>query len=181
MSANQIARIGTLLKLVEEAKTSLGRTALMKLCFFLQTLQRVPLSYSFSLYSYGPFDSEVLSDLQTAEGLGVLSSDVNFYSGGYGYSIGKGPQASTIVPMSASFVEAYSKQISWVANTFGGFNASELELLSTTVFVAAKEPNLHDDAIAQQVNKIKPHFSIAQIQEKMGWLSAKGLLRSGVL
>jgi hypothetical protein len=40
---------------------------------------------------------------------------------------------------------------------------------------------LQDEAIAQQVNKIKPHFSVAQIQEKMGWLSAKGLLRSGVL
>jgi len=180
MSANQIARIGTLLKLVENVP-GLGRTALMKLCFFLQTLQRVPLNYSFSLYSYGPFDADVLADLQTAEGLGVLSSQVNFYSGGYGYSIGKGPQASAILPMSSPFVDAYTKQIAWVTSTFGGFNASDLELLSTTVFVAAKDPNLNDEGIAQQVNKIKPHFSIPQIQEKMGWLSAKGLLRAGII
>jgi hypothetical protein len=153
----------------------------MKLCFFLQILRRVPLSYSFSLYSYGPFDSDVLADLQTAEGLGVLSSEVHYYPGGYGYSIGKGPQAAAIVPMAAAFVESYAEQIDWVTNTFGGFNASDLELLSTTIFVAVKEPNLRDEAIAQQVNRIKPHFSIAQINEKLAWLSAKGLLRAGDL
>jgi len=63
-----------------------GRTALMKFCIFLQTLRRVPLHYNFSLYSYGPFDSTVLSDLGDAEALGVVR-EVTFYPSGFGYRI----------------------------------------------------------------------------------------------
>jgi hypothetical protein len=181
MSASQIARVGILLRLVENVPGGIGRTALMKLSFFLQTLRRVPLGYSFSLYSYGPFDSDVLADLQTAEGLGVLSSEVHYYSGGYGYSIAKGPQAEAIAPMASAFVDSCADSINWVTNTFGSFTASDLELLGTTIFLAIKEPGLSDGAIALQVNRIKPHFSIAQINEKLNWLWGKGFLRDGVL
>ena len=40
----------------------IGRTALMKYMYFLQTLRGVQLGYNFSMYSYGPFDADVLSD-----------------------------------------------------------------------------------------------------------------------
>jgi hypothetical protein len=35
----------------------------MKCLYFLQTVRRVPLRYHFGLYTYGPFDSDVLIDL----------------------------------------------------------------------------------------------------------------------
>src|ERR1035438_8492020 len=72
---------------------SLGRTALMKLCYFLQVLKGVPFGYRFTLYSYGPFDSNVLADLGTAESLGAVHSTVAYYSGGYGYNIQKAERA----------------------------------------------------------------------------------------
>ena len=53
-------RIGTIARLAEKAPPNFGRTALMKFCYFLQSLRGVPLSYRFTLYSYGPFDSDVL-------------------------------------------------------------------------------------------------------------------------
>ena len=40
----------------------LGRTQLMKLCYFLQEIEQVPIRYDFRLFNYGPFDSEVLYD-----------------------------------------------------------------------------------------------------------------------
>jgi hypothetical protein len=43
-------RIALITRLVEKVP-GLGRTALMKYCYFLQTLRRVPLGYSFTLYS----------------------------------------------------------------------------------------------------------------------------------
>ena len=52
----------------------IGRTALMKYMYFLQTLRAVPLGYNFSMYSYGPFDSDVLADLSTAEAMNLVSS-----------------------------------------------------------------------------------------------------------
>ena len=35
----------------------------MKCLNFFQTVRRVPLRYHFGLYTYGPLDSDVLSDL----------------------------------------------------------------------------------------------------------------------
>jgi hypothetical protein len=54
----------------------------MKFCYFLQTVRQVPLGYRFTLYSYGPFDADVLSDLGTAENLqGVKASVVQYTEG----------------------------------------------------------------------------------------------------
>ena len=72
-------RLGVFAELAKSAKNAFGRTALMKLCYFLQEVKGVPLRYEFSLYSYGPFDSDVLADLQTAVELQILDSTVEHY------------------------------------------------------------------------------------------------------
>jgi hypothetical protein len=165
--------------LVEGAQSIVGRTALMKLCFFLQVVKRVPLGYSFSLYSYGPFDSDVMSDLQTAEGLGALRSETLMYSGGYGYSISAGPQSGELKRYSNLFIKEHAEEINWVSSTFGRYSATDLELLSTISFVSIKESALTNAAIAQRVSVIKPHFSMSQIQQKVDWLDSQALLRKG--
>jgi len=40
----------------------------MKLLYFLQEWKGVRLNYDFRLYTYGPFESEVLSDLSSGCG-----------------------------------------------------------------------------------------------------------------
>ena len=75
MDHDENARIATLVAIAER-RPGLGRTALMKICYLLQTLGDVPLGYHFTLYSYGPFDSDVLADLASAEVLGGVSSRV---------------------------------------------------------------------------------------------------------
>ena len=87
----QDARVAVITELASRAPNGfLGRTALMKLCYFLQEVKNVPLGYHFTLYSYGPFDSDVLSSLGTAETLKAISSETVYYAGGYGYQIKKG-------------------------------------------------------------------------------------------
>jgi hypothetical protein len=178
MSATQLNRIATMVALVEGAN-SVGRTALMKLCFFLQVVRRVPLGYAFSLYSYGPFDSDVMSDLQTAEGLGALQSETLMYSGGYGYSISPGSKSTELKKYSDSFIRQYANDINWVSSTFGHYSATDLELLSTICYVSIQEDGLTNDAIAQRVSAIKPRFSMSQIQQKVDWLDSQSLLRKG--
>jgi uncharacterized protein YwgA len=56
-------RLGILSELVARSNNKLGRTALMKLAFLLQTVRGVPLGYHFRLYTYGPYDGDVLDDL----------------------------------------------------------------------------------------------------------------------
>jgi hypothetical protein len=77
-------------------RAKLGRTAIMKLMFFLQERMGVPLNYQFSLYSYGPFDSDVLADISTAERLNVLRSSVEYYPSGTGYLYEPGPEAQSV-------------------------------------------------------------------------------------
>lgn len=53
-----------------------GKTALQKFIYLLQELYNVKIGYDFSLYTYGPFSSELLSDLDFVESLNGV--DVGF-------------------------------------------------------------------------------------------------------
>ena len=171
-------RLGVFAKLAKSAPGPFGRTALMKLCYFLQVLKDVPLGYDFSLYSYGPFDSEVLSDLQTAESLSVLDSSVSYYSGGYSYQITTSENSNEAIANGGQFIDKYEGRIEWVAKTFAGRSASELELLSTIVYVNRTEGLTDDTSLIQSVKRIKPHFSEPEIQKKVTWLKKDSLLGS---
>jgi uncharacterized protein len=155
----------------------LGRTAVMKLLYFLQTLRDVPLGYRFTLYSYGPFDSDVLANLQTAESLGVVESTVVGYSGGYGYKIREGSRARWLQERASTFLEDYDEDIRWATGRFGDLSSAQLELVSAIVYVD-REEDFSIDEIVQTVKEIKPHFSIEQIERFATSLQSDGLLRT---
>src|ERR1017187_3237312 len=104
-------------------KGSLGRTAVMKLFYFLQVLKGVPLGYRFTLYSYGPFDSDVLADLGSAEALGAVKSELERYSGGYWYKIRPDDHADWIRERATSFLAKYQTDVNWVVEKFGGLRS----------------------------------------------------------
>lgn len=153
----------------------LGRTAVMKLLYFLQTLRRVPLGYRFTLYSYGPFDSDVLADLETAESLGVVDSIVVGYSGGYGYQIKEGQNARWLQERSSEFLRDHDEDIRWVSDRFGSLSSAQLELVSTIIYVD-REEDFPFDEIVQTVKEIKPHFPLEQIERFTRSLEVDGLI-----
>jgi len=69
-------RLGLLTELVARAPVKLGRTAVMKIANFLQTAKDVPLGYHFRLYTHGPFDGDVLNDLEQACAIGAVKSEM---------------------------------------------------------------------------------------------------------
>lgn len=166
----------------QSPKGAIGRTGVMKLLYFLQILRDVPLDYRFTLYSYGPFDSDVLSDLADSEALGVVTAVIKQFSGGYGYQITPGPNADWLQERAAEFLEQYETDIKWVMGEFGELNSGELELASTIVYVdqeAAENnqsPSLDD--VGEIVHEIKPHFSKDKIMEFAIWLSDSKLIRA---
>src|SRR5438477_5059079 len=100
----QDARLAVITELASRAPNGhIGRTALMKFSYFLQTVRGVPLGYRFTLYSYGPFDSNVLSDLSTTENLGAVQSSLTYYPGGYGYQITRGQDADSALKAAQDF------------------------------------------------------------------------------
>jgi uncharacterized protein len=178
IDSNRIAVI----TLLAEKSAQLGRTALMKYCYFLQTLRRVPLGYSFSLYSYGPFDSDVLADLDAAESVGGVKTEIEYYPGGYGYRIEPGIRKEGAKHRGADFLQRHEADINWVLNQFGSLNASQLELASTIVYsdreAMIKGEKLSAEQLAQRVQDLKPHFSSVQILVLLSDLRGRGLLRA---
>ena len=161
-------------------KGSFGRTALMKLCYFLQVLKGVPLGYRFTLYSYGPFDSDVLSDLGTAESFHALESSLEVYSGGYGYSIRKGTRGDKCIEAGQMFLSNNQEAIDWVLSEFGTHSSAVLELEATIIYVdreaMVKSRTISKQEMARQVHDVKPHFSEDTISAAVDTLSGKGLL-----
>lgn len=177
------SRMALISTLVESSPSGyVGRTGVMKLLYFLQTLRGVPLEYQFTLYSYGPFDSDVLADLSTAEVLGVVSSSVVEFPGGYGYRIRPGPNARWQQERVHKFLRRYRDDVRWVVRKFGEMNSSELELVSTILYADRDAAEGHEDLpldlLAEIVKEVKPHFSRQEIMKFALRLRDDGLLEA---
>jgi uncharacterized protein len=160
----------------------IGRTALMKYMYFLQTLREVPLGYRFTLYSYGPFDSEVLADLENAEALSAVESEAVLYRGGYGYRIRPSTNSGWLQRRNSTFLDKYEPDIRWVVGEFGSLTNSELELVSTIIY-ADREAEHWGDRItlrdlAERVHEVKPRFGNAQIFPFANQLADRRLLKA---
>ena len=158
----------------------LGRTAAMKLMYFLQELQGIELGYDFRLYTYGPFDSEVLNDLGHAVSHGLLQEKTVLYPRGYGYEITTG--SDVVNPISPDILDPTTLQaISSIVSTFASLSAAELELKSTVLFVDRefKQQGVATlQAIADRVRDVKPHFTASVILDRVREFSSRGWLQS---
>jgi uncharacterized protein len=169
------ARLGVLAELARQAR--LGRTAFMKILFFLQESRGVPLDYQFSLYSYGPFDSDVLSDISSAERLNVLKSTTIYYPSGIGYEYSRGTGADSLEGLAEDFVKAHQGDIKWALDHFSRKTAAELELLSTILYIAKYQNPKTVDKLIEQVELVKPHFSQDQVRGGFNELVGLNVLR----
>ena len=150
----------------------------MKILFFLQESRGVPLNYQFSLYSYGPFDSDVLSDISSAERLNVLKSTTIYYPSGIGYEYSRGTGADSIEDLAEEFVEAHQGDINWALEHFSRKTAAELELLSTILYIAKYQNPRTVDKLIEQVELAKPHFTHDQVRGGFDELVGLNVLRA---
>jgi hypothetical protein len=183
MNETNKVRLALLPMLAERAPTGhIGRTALMKYMYFLQTIRDIPLGYNFSMYSYGPFDSEVLADLSSGEMLNIVNVTPVEFSGGYGYRISPGLRAESAKGNADQFLKDHKEDIDWLFEVFGRFNSAELELTSTIVYVDREFARMNQLSsivqITARVNEIKPHFKREEIQRFVEQLLGQGVLIS---
>jgi uncharacterized protein len=173
-------RLAIISALVRAAQTKLGRTSVMKLAYFLQTLKDVPLGYNFRLYTYGPYDSNVLADLSHAEAMHAVKSRIVRNASGYGYEFSPGQEPDVIKQLIGTNLEAYQGSVDWVAAEFSGMTASDLELLSTIVYADREATRdgqpLPAETLCQRVQRIKPRFAAGYIQGRIAMLRNKNLL-----
>ena len=177
---SKLDRIALIAELVDHAPTAPGRTMLMKCLYFLKAVKDVPIPYTFRLYTYGPFDSDVLDDLSYAESLGAIKSTLVAYPGGQGYEFELGPESEKIKQQSKEFLKEHKDSIDWVLLEFGNRSALDLEMASTLIFIdrtlsekGTKKPIAE---IAKKVRDVKPHLDTKAIEEEAKKLNQKGLL-----
>jgi uncharacterized protein len=175
-------RLGLLSELVGQAPCKLGRTGVMKLAFLLQTVKGLPLGYDFRLYTYGPFDSDVLNDLGLAESFGAVKSQLITFPTGYGYEFTPGPARETIKARVAQELAKYQDEIRWALEEFGRKSATELELLTTIVYADREAVRLHQkissEELGRRVKEVKPHFSAEYVSQNVHELATKALLQA---
>ena len=168
------ALIAELADQVHQRGGGFGKTALQKLVYFLQELQDVDLGYEFSLYTYGPFCSALVDDLDTARELGAV--EVKYLGPLEGYDIFPGPSTS-IREKAKGFIDQKSEQIRTVVADFGRMWAKELELRATIVYVerdahrSGQQPA--EDFVVSTVRDLKPHFSADQVRIALRQLGEK--------
>jgi uncharacterized protein YwgA len=151
----------------------------MKLVYFLQTLHDVKLQYDFRIYTYGPYDSQVLEDLKVAEIKGGVRSSIVEYPVGNGYAISSGDHVDEVVALSHSREDIMPK-IRRVLSDFGSRSAIDLEMSSTIVFVAHSEASSGNivtlSGIAQKVREMKPRLDFNRILSEANTLKEKGYI-----
>src|SRR5882724_9043391 len=154
--------------------TSPGRTAIQKYLYLLQSAFGSEPLYEFSMYTFGPFSSQVLSDLDVAEAMGVIQVARN----NFGYSITAGPETERITGLASNFLEPLKDNLERLFKDFGHFGAKDLELRSTIIFVSQdlKKSGQSQIALGDTVQEIKPGFARTQIDGAISELSQLGYL-----
>jgi hypothetical protein len=180
---SKLDSVALITQLVARAPTRPGRTALMKCLFFLKVLKNLPLPYSFRLYTYGPFDSDVLDDLQYAEALGAVEGTLVAYPGGRGYEYLRGPKAEEVEKQAKEFLSRHKGSIDWVLKEFGNRSAIDLEMASTLVYIDRamineKKTTATIAVLTRKVHDVKPHLALDTIEREARALKEKGILNA---
>lgn len=160
------ALIADLSMRLAEVSPQFGKTVLMKLLYLLQEVYRLPLGYSFSFYTYGPYCPEVLVDLdhvKRQEGVRVrfLPDDPG------GYKISPGPAADRVRFAAKQRLDTYADQLEKLVSSFGSFRARDLELRTTIVYLwKHMTPAARGNKVALMdiVRQLKPHFTTMEVE-----------------
>lgn len=168
------ALIIDLAKRVKPVNPQFGKTALQKLVFFLQEVYQVNCGYNFEFYTYGPYDSQLLSDLDLVEHWGYVTvKRINDTLGGY--QIRPTEAADSIVhkDKAVKFLDDKKTRqaLEDLVETYGSMSARDLELRATIVYVAhsikkkRELANANKMEINRIVLKLKPKFTAEEVDQ----------------
>jgi uncharacterized protein YwgA len=158
---NYQKRTAILLSLIEhlrQLQSWCGETHVQKGTYFLQTLMGVPLEYEFILYKYGPYSFELSDELASMRADSLIRLSLN---PPYGPSLVPGEAAGQVKNQFPRTLEQFERQIDFVANKLGDKQVSELEALSTALYVRVREDkDIPEDRHVQLLRESKPHMAL---------------------
>lgn len=174
--ATQAERVAVIASLIQKSP-NIGATALMKCLYLSQEVFNIPLGYDYTIYTYGPYCSQVTSDIDISATDAFIAYDYELTGDYVKKSFRAGEKINCI---DFSFANNYENLITQIANDFASKTASELELLTTIIYVHAfyKRNNLEilKENIINAVHGIKPHFHLERIKNEFDSLQEQNLL-----
>lgn len=164
------ALIAELAKRLDGVSPQFGKTDLEKLVYLFQEVYGIDCGYEFELYSYGPFTSLLLGDLDQVAHFGCVSVEpVHSITGGY--EIRPTNKENFLEEKAADFLndEKIISALDSLVSEFGSLTAKELELRATIVYVERdmhlKDEKATKEEICRIVSEIKPKFSRHEIEQ----------------
>jgi len=164
MSDLLLKRIGLLAEIASQKngkRGRLGKTAMQKLLYLLQEAYHVPLGYRFSLYTYGPYDSQVMNDLDYADAIGALA--IHYDEAGFRIELGS--QEDQIERYRVEMTREHEDALTRLIQDYGNLNARELELRATLFYIAHEEDGVSTRRdLIQRLKGLKPKFPEGEIE-----------------
>ncbi len=173
------ALITELAEQLKDRSPQFGKTVLQKMVYLLQELYGVNCGYTFDLYMYGPFSSGLLQDLDLVESMGGVSV-VPVVFGTGGYRILPGEHSESLKKKATDFLsdEKITSALNMLVEDFGNYQAKELELRSTIIYVS-KDMRRSGNPVSRLdllriVKEIKPKFTDAEVQQAIDEMEKRG-------
>ncbi|NTW88543.1 MAG: SocA family protein [Desulfobulbaceae bacterium] len=171
---NQYATITELAVRLEHRSPQFGKTVLQKIVYLLQTLFNVDCGYNYTLYYYGPYAADLLTDLDYVQNLG----GIKILEMERGIRILPGEKHQELCNRAKPFLNASEEGIEKVVSEFGDLTAKELELIATIVY-ADREVNgtgviYSHLKFINLIQGIKPGFSQSEIEKNIKVLEDVG-------
>lgn len=143
-----------------------GKTPLVKLLYLAQELQGIDLGYDFDLYTFGPFDSTILYELDRLEENKIV--DVELVKDGWGYNI------KLLVNEIESIDKVEETALTTIVEEYGSFTPKRLEILATLLYLS--RGGVASNELVSSVKGIKPRYTIDDIQHELSILNEGGVL-----
>lgn len=168
-SMNEVTKAAILSELADKMLAQgnwCGETHIQKSTFFLQELLGVPLGFEFILYKHGPLSFDCRDFLASMRADQLLENKVR--PDRFGPTLHTTEVSKEHRKRYLFTLAKYADTINFVAQKLGAMNVSELEQVSTALFVIKNEPELADDsARSVRINALKLHVSLTAAQRAL--------------
>lgn len=150
-------------KLMVDNDYILSKIALQQLLYILQEVYSVDSGYEFRFYTYGPYSTELIADLDDLLSRNILSLEYCSGPDYYGSKLLPGENYKEDFINNEGFLEENKEKIEKVVQLFGRYKARELELRGALIFLGLRSGIKRKDLITA-IKETKPYFKEKEIQ-----------------
>jgi hypothetical protein len=156
---NRLKRAAILSRLLAELRNRGswgGETHVQKAAYFLQELLGVPMGFKFTLYRHGPFSFDLRGELSALRADEIIKLEPQ--QPPYGPKLGTTERAHYVQSLFTETIAQYERQIDFICERLGAKDVSELERLSTALWVINQDLGPSRAEQARELTQIKPHI-----------------------